>query len=147
VQQAGAPLKSGPWLALAAVAAGLLAYPPFLLSGYRPLPLGDAELPLSMMASGLNGVVWYAFALADLRATWRLRRTVALRFFDGSVTLLVLSSVGAVLLAVGGMTGGASPAQMDAFVDMYLTLFADGWFGLGVLAALAATVFAGAARH
>lgn len=147
VRQAGASFRSGPWLAIAAVAAGLLAYVPFLLSGYRLMPLGEAELPLSMMASGLNGAVWYALALAYLRATRGLRRTASLRLFDGSVALLVLSSVGAVLLAVGGITGTASQAQMDAFVDMYLTLFADGWFGLGVLAALVSAVFVGAVRR
>lgn len=141
VRRAGGSFRAGPWCAIAAVVAGALAFTPFLLSGYRLMPIAGTDLPLSMMASGLNGAVWYVFAALYTRATWRLQRTLPLRFFDGSVALLVLSSVGALLLAAGGMSDLASPAQMDAFVDMFLTLFADGWFGLGVLAALILTVF------
>lgn len=141
-RRAGARFRAGAWCAIAAAVAGLLAYLPFLLSGYRLLAVGDSALPLSMMASGLNGVAWYAFALLYLVATWRTRRTTALRFADGAVVALIVASVGAVLLAVAGMSGAAEPHRLDAFVDMFLTLFADGWFGLGVLAALLLTVFA-----
>ncbi|HZJ08091.1 MAG TPA: hypothetical protein VFD39_00175, partial [Trueperaceae bacterium] len=139
-RRAGAPFRAGPWCAIAAVVTGLLAYTPFLLSGYRMLPVFGRELPLSMMASGLNGAVWYAFALLYWRDTSRTRRTRPLRFFDAAVVSLLIASLGALLLAIGGITGTATTAQLDAFVDMFLTLFADGWFGLGVLGALIMTV-------
>lgn len=147
VRRAGGSFRAGPWCAIGAVVAGVLAYPPFLLSGYRLTPVGEAELPLSMITSGLNGAVWYAFAALFWLATRGLRRTIALRFVDGSIVLLLLSSLGAILLAAGGMTDLASQTQMDAFVDMFLTLFADGWFGLGVLAALLLTIFKAAAQR
>src|SRR5690606_34019664 len=120
----------------AAALAGLLAYVPFLLSGYRLLPLGGAELPLSMMASGLNGVVWYALAGLWLAGSWRARRTVAMRLMDGAVAMLLASTFGVLLLMVEGIGGTATPAGVAANADFFLTLFADGWFGLGLLAAL-----------
>ena len=57
----------------------------------RLMPVAGRELPLSMMASGLNGLVWYLFAALYLVGTWRLTRHPALRLLDGAVveTLLV----------------------------------------------------------
>jgi len=146
VRRAGGRLAGAVSSALAAALAGLVAYLPFLVSGYRLLPLSGRELPLSMMASGLNGAVWYLFAALYLAGSWRLTRNPALRLMDGAVVLLLVSSVGAVLLAVTGMTGTASATTIAAFVDLFLTLFADGWFGLGVLAALVLTHFGAGAR-
>src|SRR5690606_26425647 len=48
---------------------------------------------------------------------------------------------GAVLLAASGISGAATPVTNAAFVDLFLTLFADGWFGLGLVAALVLTHF------
>jgi len=136
LRQSGRRLPGGAAVAGAAALAGLLAYVPFLLSGYRLLPLGDAELPLSMMASGLNGVVWYALAGLWLAGSWRARRTVAMRLMDGAVAMLLASTFGVLLLMVEGIGGTATPAGVAANADFFLTLFADGWFGLGLLAAL-----------
>lgn len=145
-RRAGGHLAGAAACATAAAVAGLLAYLPFLLSGYRLLSVAGRELPLSMMASGLNGLLWYLFAALYLAGSWRLTRNPALRLMDGAVVLLLVSSAGAVLLAVSGMGGTATPASNAAFVDMFLTLFADGWFGLGVLAALVLTHFGSSAR-
>ena len=146
VRRAGGRLAGAGACASAAALAGLLAYTPFLLSGYRLLPVAGRELPLSMMASGLNGVLWYLFAALYLAGSWRLTRNPALRLLDGAVVLLLVSSVGAVLLAVSGMSGTATPVTNAAFVDLFLTLFADGWFGVGLVAALVLTHFGTRAR-
>src|SRR5690606_34983923 len=138
-RRAGGRLPGGGLVAILAGLAGLLAYLPFLLSGYRLMPVAGRELPLSMMASVLNGLVWYLFAVLYLVGTWRLTRHPALRLLDGAVVLLLVSSAGAVLLATSGISGTATPVTTAAFVDLFLTLFADGWFGLGVLAALVLT--------
>ncbi|MFO7545841.1 MAG: hypothetical protein R6W77_10130 [Trueperaceae bacterium] len=133
-------LPGGATVAIAAAVMGLAAYLPFLTSGYRLTPLGDSELPLSMMASGLNGVVWYAFAALWWFASRRLRRDAVLRYFDGAVFLLVAASLGAVGLAWMGMSGAENAALQASFVDFFLTLFADGWFGVAIVAgALVAT--------
>src|SRR5690606_10619910 len=144
-RRAGGRLPGGGVAVLAALA-GLLAYTPFLLSGYRLMAVAGQELPLKMMASGLNGLVWYLFAALYLVGTWRLTRHPALRLLDGAVVSLLVSSAGAVLLAATGIGGTATPVTTAAFVDLFLTLFADGWFGLGVLAALVLTYFGVAAR-
>ncbi len=141
---AGRRSPGGAAVAIAAGVGGLVAYVPFLLSGYRLMPVGDAELPLSMMASGLNGLVWYAIAVLYAAGSWRVPRTPALRLMDGAVAMLVVSTVGVLLLMSEGMGGTATPRSIAANADFFLTLFADGWFGLGLLAALAATRFGGA---
>ncbi len=146
LRAAGRRLPGGASTAVAAALAGLAAYVPFLLSGYRLLPLGDAELPLSMMVSGLNGAVWYALAALYAWASRGAPRTPALRLFDGAVALLVASTFGVFLLMAEGMGGTSTPASVAANADFFLTLFADGWFGLGLLGALACTRFAGGPR-
>lgn len=146
VRRAGGHLVGAGTCAVAAALAGLIAYTPFLLSGYRLLPLAGRELPLSMMAAGLNGLLWYLFAALYLAGSWRLTRNPALRLLDGAVVLLLASSLGAVLLAVTGVNGSATPVATAAFVDLFLTLFADGWFGVGVVAALVLTHFGPGAR-
>ena len=146
VRRSGTEFRAGAVIASAAAVAGLLAYVPFLLSGYRLLAIGDKELPLSMITSGLNGAVWYAFASFYLIVTWGRRRTTVLRFADGAVVSLVVASVGALLLGFEGMTGILDARHMDAFVDMFLTLFADGWFGLATIVGLLLTFFADALK-
>lgn len=136
----GRRLPGATAVAVGAAVGGLIAYPPFLLSGYGYLPLFGRELPLSMMASGLNGLPWYAFALCWLIGSWRLPRNLPLRLIDGAILMLLVASAGAALLALSGVSGTLTPGKMAAFVDLFLTAFADGWFGLGVLAALALVI-------
>ncbi|HET8984380.1 MAG TPA: hypothetical protein VFN03_01350, partial [Trueperaceae bacterium] len=47
---------------------------------------------------------------------------------------------------VTGVNGTATPTSTAAFVDLFLTLFADGWFGVGLVAALVLTHFGANAR-
>ncbi len=143
LRRRGRKLPGGTGVALAALLCGVLSYPPFLLSGYGLLPLLGRELPLSMMASGVNGVVWCVFAVLYLIGSWRLRRDLPLRLFDGATLLLLVAFLGAVLLAKEGAGGALTPVTMAAYVDLFLTAFADGWFGIGVLAGLALAVGSG----
>lgn len=139
--QAGRRLPGGASVAVAAALAGLAAYVPFLLSGYRLLPVGDRELPLSMMLSAVNGIVWYVLVLLYLAGSWRLRRTPALCLMDGAAAMLVVSTLGVLLLMADGLGGTSTPSSVAANAEFFLTLFADGWFGLGLLGALAAMRF------
>ncbi len=120
--------------ALAAAIGGLITYLPFLRSGYHLTPFAGKLLPISMIASGLNGLVWYAFAILYLLATRGVRRDARLRLFDVAVVLMLVSTVAVGGLAYLGASGQIQRHVMLALVDWFLTLFADGWFGLAILA-------------
>lgn len=124
--------------ALVAAIGGLTTYAPFLKSGYHLTPFAGKLLPISMIASGMNGLVWYVFAALYLWATWGVKRGARLRLFDVAVVLMLVSTVAVGALAYLGATGQIQRHVMLALVDWFLTLFADGWFGLAVLGLAAA---------
>ncbi|MDZ7799743.1 MAG: hypothetical protein U5K81_02970 [Trueperaceae bacterium] len=128
------PAARGYWVAAAAVVAGLLAYLPFLTSGYHPTTLFGRELPLSMMAAGLNGAAWYAYAAVYLRARRHASDGTVRHALDAALFLLLFASLGALGLAALGAGGLASPDWMQALVAAFLDPFADGWFALALLA-------------
>lgn len=125
--------RGGRRVAFLALATGLIAYPPFLASGYGRLEIAGRDLPASMMAAGLAGVSWYLFALLHVRATRGRERTLPLLALDGGVALLVLASIAATALAGVGMAGLASTAWMPALITLFLESFGDGWFSLALL--------------
>lgn len=133
-QRTGRRLPGMEWILGVVFAMALLAYPPFLLWGYGLAPVGEARLPLSMMAAGLNVLGWYAFVGSYTRATWGLRRDGWLRGFDLSLGLLVLSTLGAWGLVAARPLGLAHPALTPSLVHFFLDGFSEGWFVLGVLA-------------
>ena len=122
----------------AAFALALLAYPPFLLFGYAPAEIGDARLPLSVMAAGFNVIVWYAFAVGYRRARRDAPPSPALRLFDLAVFFLVLATLGAWGLPVLQATGEGGPALKTALTHLFLDVFSEGWFVFGVLGLAAA---------
>src|SRR5690606_6818731 len=87
----------------------------------------------------------YVLAAPYAAGSRRAPRTPALRLMDGAVTLLVVSTLGVLLLMADGLGGTSTPRSVSANAEFFLTLFADGWFGLGLLGALAATRCRGAA--
>lgn len=126
----------------AAFVTTLLAYPPFLLWGYTSARFGDAELPLSVIASGLNVFAWYAFVAVYARARRGASEDgaarLALRLFDLSLWFLVLATVGAWGLPAMQVFGTDNHALMVALTRIFLDLFSEGWFVLGVLGLAAA---------
>jgi hypothetical protein len=86
-----------------------------------------------MIAAGLNVVPWYLFAAWYAVRTRRRSRGVALRLFDGAVIFLVLSSLGAWLLAVVSIRGGGGLLLERSALHMFLDYFSEGWLVLGVL--------------
>lgn len=111
----------------------LLAFIPFLLYGYRPALIGDARLPLSVMAAGFNVLGWYAFMVVYGRATRDVPRAGALAVFDVAFFCLLLATLGAWGLALLKPLGLESPALAAALTHVFLDLFSEGWFVLGVL--------------
>ena len=116
----------------------LLSYPPFLLYGYTPARIGTAELPLSVMAAGFNVLTWYAFAGLYRQARRGAPPSLPLRLFDLALCFLVLATLGAWGLPVLLLTGSESPALMSALTHVFLDVFSEGWFVLGVLGLAAA---------
>ena len=116
----------------ATFALALLSFPSFLLFGYGPAEVGGARLPLSVIASALNVLAWYAFAAVYLRARRDAPPSPALRVLDLAVLFLVLSTMGAWGLPVVVATDG-SDALKAALTHLFLDAFSEGWFVLGVL--------------
>ena len=111
----------------------LAAYFPFLLYGYRLAQIGDARLPLSTIMASANMLAWYAFALTYWQATKGAARVKPLRLWDAALIFLVLASLGAWGVAVSAALNLRDPLLAAALTRIFLDLFAEGWFVLGVL--------------
>lgn len=122
-------------LAGVTVLLGLLAYVPFLLFGYDPVPLGAARVPLATVAASLNMLAWYAFAWAYVHARRGFARSMARSLWDAAIASLVLASLGAWGRALLVALKLQDPFWETALVEWFLVLFSDGWLVLGVLAA------------
>ena len=120
-------------LAALALGLGLLAYIPFLLYGYRPATLGDTDVPLSVIAAGLNVLPWIAFAWLFWQTARDAPRTVPRYVWSMAVLYLVTSIVGVIGLPVMSLSGWQDPFWSVAFTHIFLDLFAEGWFVLGLL--------------
>lgn len=117
--------------------AALLSYGPFLLYGYRSVALfGGAALPLSVMASALNMLLWYAFAYLYWRQTRGAARYFPLRLWDAALIFLGLASLGAWGLPLLSRLPAADPTWSLALTRLFLDTFADGWFVLAALGLL-----------
>lgn len=132
-QQGGEPGRGGPAIAWLALLAGVASFVPFLLSGYGRTPFLGRELPLSMMTSGLSGIAWYAFMVFWFRRRRREPRSIAATWALAAVAMLLVASLGVIALAVGGVRQ-AGPAFVYALAMFFLDAFAEGWFGLALLA-------------
>lgn len=73
----------------AIVGLGLASYLPFLLYGYESVPVGSADLPLSVMLSGFIMFAWYWFATIYVRESFRIENATSRTFFDAALGLLV----------------------------------------------------------
>jgi len=114
----------------------LLAYPPFLFFGYRAAELGERRLPLSVIASSMNILAWYAFGWLYLHSTRRAPRNLALRLWDAALIFQALASLGAWGRAVLAAFKIQDPFWELALVHLFLDLFSDGWFVLALLGLL-----------
>lgn len=121
------------WIVASAFFTALLSYPAFLLYGYTPAVIGESRLPLSVIGAGLNVFVWYAFVVYYFRQTKGIRRGNALLVWDFALIFLVLSTFGAWALALLKPLGIEDMILSTALTHVFLDLFSEGWFVLGVL--------------
>lgn len=133
------PSRGFAWIIGLTFVLALASYPAFLAYGYDVAAIGDAELPVAAIISGLNIFAWYAFVVLYLRATWRVARTRPMRLWDVSLGALVLASFGAWGRAGVMGLGLESPFLAAATVFLFLDIFAEGWFTLALLGLLYVT--------
>lgn len=113
--------------------AALASYPFYLAFGYTPVDVGDARLPLSVIVSSLNVLCWYAFVWSYRRTTRGVARTQPMLLWDLALTFLVLASLGGWALALLKPLGITDTAWVVGLTHVFLDLFSEGWFVLGVL--------------
>ena len=119
---------------IAVFIAAAASYPMFLIFGYEVHSIGPARMPLAVVVSGLNMIAWYMFVALYVRSTRGKTRDRSLLLFDLSLTFLVLATLGAWMLAALGPFGIESDVWTSALTHIFLDLFSEGWFVLGLLA-------------
>lgn len=126
------------WLVDGALLLALLSYPLFLSFGYRPVPIGTAQIPLAAIGAAGNMFVWYGFAwrfTAVTRAGDPLLRSGTRTCWSAAIAFLVLSSLGAWGVGPAAILDGAGGLWYQVSLHLFLDLFAEGWLVLVVLGA------------
>jgi hypothetical protein len=138
----GRPLPKGVgWQMGITAFAAFLSFPAFWINGYSPTQIGSASLPLGSMAATFNGLSWLIFVWLYVRATQNMgERPLPVRLWDWAIILMVLSSIGAVGLPATIFMGVDNPMLQQLFLHLFLDLFSVGWFTMGLLGALWATL-------
>lgn len=116
------------------VSLGFLSYPFFLLHGYSSIPVGSADLPVAAMISGLIMFTWYWFAwfYYNDRKQSKDPFPVSLSIFDGALTALLISSLGAWGVSIFQFGGMHNPLYSSALTHFFLAVFTEGWAVMGI---------------
>lgn len=114
---------------------GIIAYPFFLLFGYRPVEIGSASLPLSVIFSGLVMISWYVYMLGYLKLRTELTENNR-PWFDGALLLLLICSLGAWGIAVVQAAAPTNQLLLKSLTHFFLATFTEGWVVLALMAIL-----------
>lgn len=112
----------------------LLAYLAFLWTGYDLVSIGEADLPLAAIVSGVNVLLWYGFAVFLWAGGGVNGPSTSGRLSRLALALLLLSTAGAWGRAALPALGLTASIWADLTVHLFLDLFAEGWLTVGVLA-------------
>lgn len=115
---------------------GILSYPFFLLYGYRPVAIGSASLPLSVIFSGLVMICWYGFIWGYRKVRDLLDGDASQPWFDGALVMLLVCSLGAWGVAVIQAIDPDNHLFMKSLTHFFLATFTEGWVVLVLLAIL-----------
>ncbi len=117
----------------AVILIGFASYPFFLLYGYHPVQVGSANLPFSVMLSGLVMIAWYWFMVVYLRYRKSTDDSLSSLFYDGALVMLFVSSLGAWGVAVIQFGNIDSNLLSGAMTHFFLTVFTEGWCVLAAI--------------
>lgn len=128
----GTIMKRSVWIILVA---GLFSFPFFLFYGYHPVLVGSLDLPLSVICSGIVMLGWYGF----MGGYMIYRRSPGAKqwytdWFDASLVLLFICSLGAWGVAVIQALGIPNPFYGKALTHFFLATFTEGWVVMVTLA-------------
>lgn len=123
-------------MVLASLFLGLASYPFFLIYGYRPVPIAGMELPVSVIFSGLVMVCWYGFIAGYWKERKYIDTDLSMLFYDGSLVILFICSLGAWGVAVVQFMGIENPLFGKALTHFFLGTFTEGWVVLVLLGLL-----------
>jgi len=121
------------WCISAIILIGFASFPFFLLYGYHPVQIGTANLPFSVMLSGLVMICWYWFGLIYLKYRKKADSSLSLLFYDGALVMLVISSLGAWGVAVAQFANVDNNLISGALTHFFLTTFTEGWCVLAAI--------------
>ena len=115
---------------------GILAYPFFLFYGYRPVEIGSASMPLSVILSGLVMGCWYGFLWGYRKVRDLLDGDASQAWFDGALVMLLVCSLGAWGVAVLQAIDPENHLFMKSMTHFFLATYTEGWMVLILLAIL-----------
>lgn len=114
-------------MALGSLFLGLASYPFFLFYGYRPVSLAGMDLPVSVILSGLVMLCWYGFMAGYWKERKYINSDLAMTFYDASLLMLFISSLGAWGVAAVQFAGLENPLFGKALTHFFLATFTEGW--------------------
>lgn len=123
-------------MALLSLLLGFASYPFFLFYGYRPVPVAGLDLPLSVIFSGLVMVCWYGFMTGYWKERKYIDTDLSMVFYDGSLLMLFISSLGAWGVAAVQFSGLENPLFGKALTHFFLATFTEGWVVLVLIGLL-----------
>jgi len=123
-------------MALCTLLLGLASYPFFLFYGYRPVAFAGMELPFSVILSGLVMICWYGFMIGYWRARKNVTSDLAILFYDSSLVMLFISSLGAWGVALVQFSGMQIQLFSKVLTHFFLATFTEGWVVLVLLGIL-----------
>jgi uncharacterized membrane protein SirB2 len=121
------------WCISVIILIGFASYPFFLIYGYQPVQIGTANLPFSVMLSGLVMIGWYWFGLIYLKYRSKADSSLSQLFYDGALVILVVSSLGAWGVAVAQFGNIDNNLVSGALTHFFLTTFTEGWCVLAAI--------------
>lgn len=114
-------------MAMGSLFLGFASYPFFLFYGYRPVSLAGMELPVSVILSGLVMLCWYGFMAGYWKERKYIDTDLSMTFYDASLVMLFISSLGAWGVAVVQFVGLENPLYGKALTHFFLATFTEGW--------------------
>ncbi|MBD3615027.1 MAG: hypothetical protein HUJ22_00540 [Gracilimonas sp.] len=112
---------------------GLISFPFFFIWGYKSVSIGDANLPFSVIFSGLVMVGWYGFMIGYLFTRNQKHDFVPNVWFEGALMMLFISSLGAWGVGAVEMLHIGGPLLGKALTHFFLATFVEGWVLLVLL--------------